>query len=144
MARHPRARFLYDILETHEAGLELRGSEVKSLREGHAQLAEAHARFRGTDLFLLKCHIPEYRNGAYANHEPQRPRRLLMHRHELAKLHTAVTQKGLALVPLLLYFNERGRAKLQLALARGRKLFDKREAIRSREAKRSIQRASRR
>jgi SsrA-binding protein len=144
VARHPRARFLYEILETFEAGLALLGSEVKALREGKAQLPEAFARFRGDELYLLRCHIPEYRHGGYANHEPTRPRKLLLHRHELAKIRARVTQKGLTLVPLSVYFNEKGRAKLELALARGRKLHDKREAIRSREARETIRRASRR
>lgn len=144
VARHPRARHLFEVLETVEAGLVLQGSEVKALREGKAQLQESFARFRGEELFLLKCHIPEYRYGAYANHEPMRPRKLLLHAHELARLHARVTQKGLTLVPLALYFNEKGRAKLELALARGRRLHDKREAIKAREARVEIRRAARR
>ncbi len=144
VARHPRARHLYEIVDTFEAGLVLQGSEVKALREGKAQLQEAYARFRGTDLWLLKCHIPEYRHGSYANHEPTRPRKLLLHRLELARILTRVREKGLTLVPLRLYFTPRGRAKLELALARGRKLHDKRDAIRKREAQRDIRRASRR
>ena len=141
---HPRARFQYEILDTFEAGLVLLGSEVKALREGKAQLPEAYAKFRGEELFLLKCHIPEYRCGAYANHEPTRPRKLLLHAHELAKIRARVAQKGLTLVPLALYFNEQGRAKLEIALARGRKIYDKREALRSREARENVRRASRR
>ncbi|NUN53539.1 MAG: SsrA-binding protein SmpB [Planctomycetaceae bacterium] len=144
VARHPKARFLYEILETFEAGLSLVGSEVKSLREGKAQLQESYAKFKGAELWLLKCHIQEYRNGAYANHEPTRPRKLLLHRHELSRIRAKVTQKGLTLVPLALYFNERGLAKLDFALARGRKLHDKRDAIRRREASVEIRRASRR
>jgi len=144
VARHARARHLYEVLETVEAGLVLQGSEVKALREGKAQLQESFARFRGEELFLLKCHIPEYRHGSAANHEPMRPRKLLLHAHELAKLHERVTQKGLTLVPISLYFNEQGRAKLELALARGRRLHDKREAIKAREARVQIHRASRR
>jgi len=144
VARHPRARFQFEILETFEAGLVLVGSEVKALRDGKAQVQEAYARFRGTELFLLKCHIPEYRHGAYANHETGRPRKLLLHAQELAKIRARVTQKGLTLVPLSLYFNEKGLAKLELALARGRKIYDKREAIRTREARTDIRRASRR
>ena len=144
VARHPKARFLYEILESHEAGLSLLGSEVKALREGRAQLQEAFARFRGDDLWLVKCHIPEYRHGAYANHEPTRPRRLLLHRHELERLRSRVEEKGLTLVPLCLYFNEKGRAKVEIALGRGRKVFDKRQAIRTREARRDMDRAARR
>jgi SsrA-binding protein len=145
VARHPRARFQYDILETLEAGLALKGSEVKALREGKAQLQEAYARFRNGEVWLVKCHIPEYRCGAgHDSHDPVRPRKLLLHRHEMARLHERVTQKRLTLVPLCLYFNEKGRAKLDLALARGRKLHDKRRAIRDREAKAEVRRASRR
>ena len=144
VARHPRAKFLYEIEETFEAGLVLLGTEVKALREGKAQLQEAFGRFRGRELFLVKCHIPEYRSASQANHEPTRPRKLLLHATELAKLHARVSQKGLTLVPLSLYFNEDGRAKLELALARGRKIYDKREAIRTREARVDVRRASRR
>ena len=144
VARHPRARFLYEIVETVEAGIVLLGSEVKALREGKAQLQEAYARVRGGELWLVKCHIPEFRHASAQNHEPLRPRKLLLHRTELARLRARVEQKGLTLVPLCLYFNGKGLAKLDLALARGRKLHDKREAIRSREARTEIRRASRR
>ncbi len=143
VATHPRARFEFEIIETFEAGLVLLGTEVKALREGKAQLQEAYARFKGRELFLVKCHILEYRNGMYPNHEAARPRKLLLHAQELAKIHERVTQKGLTLVPLSLYFNEEGRAKLELALARGRKIYDKREAIRNREARENVRRASR-
>ena len=144
VARHNRAKFLYEVIETFEAGLSLLGTEVKALREGKATLAESYAKFRGRELFLVKCHIPEYRHGGIHGHEPTRARKLLMHAHELARLHERVTQKGLTLVPLSLYFNAKGRAKLELALARGRKLHDKREAIRAREARVDIRRAARR
>ena len=144
VARHPKARFLYEVVETLEAGLVLVGSEVKALRERKAQIAESYAKFRGTELYLLKSHIPEYRCGGYSNHEPARARKLLLHAHELRRLHAEVTQKGLALVPLALYFDGKGRAKLELALARGRKLHDKREAIRAREARADMRGASRR
>jgi SsrA-binding protein len=143
VARHPRARFEYDIIETFEAGIVLRGSEVKALRAGKAQVQEAYAKFRGRELFLVRSHIPEYVHGGSANHEPAQARKLLLHAHELAKIRARVTQKGLTLVPLTLYFNERGRAKLELALARGRKTHDKRDAIRTKEARHQIRRASR-
>jgi len=144
VASHPRARFLFEILETFEAGIVLLGTEVKALRAGKAQLQEAYAKFRGTELWLVKAHFPEYSHGGYMKHEPARSRKLLLHGHELAKINAKVTQKGLTLVPLSLYFNEKGLAKLELALARGRKLYDKREAIRSREARESMRRVSRR
>ena len=144
VASHPRARFHYEIIETFEAGIVLVGSEVKALRAGKAQLQEAYAKFKGTELWLVKAHFPEYSHGGYANHEPARSRKLLLHKTELAKMHAKVSQKGLTLVPLTLYFNEDGLAKLELALARGRKIYDKREAIRSREARENIRRVSRR
>jgi SsrA-binding protein len=144
VARHPRATFLFEILDTYEAGLVLQGTEVKALREGKAQLQESYARFRDGAIWLIKCHIPEYRCGSASNHDPIRPRKLLMHKAELAKLHSRVKEKGLTLVPLALYFNADGRAKLELALARGKKLFDKRETVRKREADREIRRVSRR
>jgi SsrA-binding protein len=144
VARPPRARHLYEILETFEAGLVLKGTEVKALREGKAQIAESYAKFRGNELFLVKSHIPEYRQAADANHEPSRPRKLLLHAHELGKIRARAVQKGLTVVPLLLYFNEKGRAKLEIALARGRALHDKREAMKTREARGEIRRAARR
>ena len=144
VASHPRARFEYEIIETFEAGIVLLGTEVKALRAGKSQLQEAYARFRGTELYLVKAHFPEYAHGGYVKHDPARSRKLLLHAHELAKIAAKVSQKGLTLVPLSLYFNEKGLAKLELALARGRKLYDKREVIRSREAKENMRRASRR
>jgi SsrA-binding protein len=143
VARHARAKFEFEILETLEAGIVLQGSEVKALRDGKAQLQEAYAKFRGTELFLVKLHVPEYRNASWGAPDPGRTRKLLLHRAELARLHAKVSQKGLTLVPLALYFNEDGRAKLELALARGRKIYDKREAIRNREARQVVRRASR-
>jgi SsrA-binding protein len=144
VASHPRARFQYEVLETFEAGIALLGTEVKSLRSGKAQLQEAYAKFRGTELYLVKAHFPEYVSGGYVKQDPARARKLLLHAHELAKISAKVSQKGLTLVPLSLYFNEKGLAKLELALARGRKLYDKREVIRSREARDSMRRVSRR
>jgi len=144
VASHPRARFQYEILETFEAGIALLGTEVKPLRAGKAQLQEAYAKFRGTELYLVKAHFPEYVSGGYVKQDPARSRKLLLHAHELAKINAKVSQKGLTLVPLSLYFNEKGLAKLELALARGRKLYDKREVIRSREAQENMRRVSRR
>ncbi|MHC4923074.1 MAG: SsrA-binding protein SmpB [Planctomycetota bacterium] len=144
VAGNSKARYRFTILETIEAGISLLGTEVKSLRTGNAQLHDAYARFKGSELWLIKCHIPEYSFGTDANHEPMRPRRLLLHKHELKRLKSQVDEKGLTVVPLSLYFNEDGRAKLELALGRGKKLVDKRDTIKSREAKRDIARASRR
>ena len=144
VASHPRARFQYEILETFEAGIALLGTEVKSLRSGKAQLQEAYAKFRGTELYLVKAHFPEYVHGGYVKQDPARSRKLLLHAHELAKINAKVSQKGLTLVPLSLYFNEKGLAKVELALARGRKIYDKRAVVRTKEAREQIRRASRR
>ena len=130
--RNKRAFFEYHILEKYEAGIALRGTEVKSIREGNVNLAESFARVMEGELFLVNCHIPEYRAGGWTNHDPRRPRKLLIHRRELDRLVGKIELKGLTLVPLRLYFNERGRAKLELALGRGKKLHDKRETLKKR------------
>ena len=140
IAQNRRARFEYEILDELECGLELAGTEVKSLRAGHGSLGEAFAHFRGDELFLLGAHIPVYAHGNVHNHEPTRPRKLLAHRRELDKWSKAVREKGVTIVPLELYF-QGSRIKLRVALARGKKLYDKRAATREREDKRSMERA---
>lgn len=139
-----KARYNYDPLETLEAGIALTGSEVKSLRAGRASLDEAYAFIRNGELFLLDCHISPYPNAGYAQHDPVRPRKLLVHRRELKRLLTKVTQKGLTLVPLSLHFSERGLVKVDVALARGKTHEDKRETIRRREQQREMDRELRR
>jgi SsrA-binding protein len=138
-----RARRQYEIIERIEAGISLEGPEVKSLREGNASLAEAYARFRDGELWLLGFHIDEYHDKGYARHEPTRPRKLLLRKRELEKLQQTVQRKGLTLVPLRLYWNERQLAKVELGLGRGRKLHDKRQVAKERDAKRDMQRAQR-
>jgi SsrA-binding protein len=140
MLNNRRARFDYEILETFEAGLVLRGSEIKSLRHGGGSIAEAYARVRGGELFLEGSTIPTIQEASYNNHEPDRARKLLLHRRQIDELRKAVERQGLTIVPLKLYFKE-GRAKLEIALARGRKRHDKRRAIAEREAKRDMDRA---
>lgn len=140
VARNRRAFRDYLVEERFEAGIALLGPEVKSLREGRGSLAEGYAGFRGGELFLLDMHIPEYKHKGYAPHEPLRPRKLLLHRRELRKLENAVTRRGFTLVPLQLYFL-RGRAKVELGLAKGRKRHDKREAAKREEAKREARAA---
>ena len=140
VARNRRAFHDYEVLERFEAGVVLVGPEVKSLRDGKGSLAEAYAAFTRGELFLVDMHIPEYPHKGYAPHEPRRPRKLLLHRRELSKLEVSVTRKGLTLVPLQLYF-VRGRAKVEIALARGRKHHDKREALRQKEARREVRSA---
>jgi len=136
-----RARHEYHILETFEAGMILTGPEVKSVRAGQANLAEAHCIIRGGRVLLIGCHISPYKPAAMQNpKEPARSRELLLHKKEIRYLTGKLRERGLTLVPLRLYFNERGFAKLQLGLCRGKKLHDKRQAIREREVRRDIQR----
>jgi SsrA-binding protein len=142
IVRNRRARFDYELLDTLEAGIELRGPEVKSLRAGLANLADAYAAPRGREIFLFHLHISPYPQAGRENPDPRRERRLLLHRREIAKLEGQLGDPGTTLVPLSLYWKE-GRCKVELALARGRKRGDKRAAIREREGKREVQRALR-
>ncbi|HXE17160.1 MAG TPA: SsrA-binding protein SmpB [Stellaceae bacterium] len=132
VAQNRRARHDYLIEDTYEAGIALTGSEVKVLREGKASIAEAFAGERDGDIFLFNANIPEY-PAARFNHEPKRARRLLLHKREINKLLGAVTRDGMTLIPLAIYFNPRGRAKLQLGLAKGKRKSDKREAEKARD-----------
>ncbi|MFY9884426.1 MAG: SsrA-binding protein SmpB [Candidatus Cybelea sp.] len=132
-----RARYEYEVLESLEAGLALTGTEVKSIRAGGASLAEAYARFREGEAWLLGMHIPPYRQGSFSNAEPTRPRKLLLHKEEIRRLQSRVGEKGLTVVPLRLYFT-RGIAKIQLGLVRGKKLWDKRAAVAKRDVEREI------
>jgi SsrA-binding protein len=129
VAQNRAASYNYHLLEHYEAGLVLRGTEVKTLREGKATLRDAYAEVRGGEFWLVNCHIPEYLPGGPYNHDPLRPRKLLLNRREMNKLGGQITQKGLTLIPLRLYFRD-GRAKCELALARGKKLYDRRQAER--------------
>ncbi|MEE8105098.1 MAG: SsrA-binding protein SmpB [Planctomycetota bacterium] len=140
MARNRRARYDYEILEVVEAGLSLLGPEVKSIRSGKASIAEAFAHFDGTELFLKGMHIPEYSHTGYTEHEPRRSRKMLLHKKELTKLAAAVARDGLTLIPLELYF-KKGRAKIELALVRGRKRRDKRQALKEKAAKQEMRRS---
>ncbi len=142
VAANRRARHEYHIDETHEAGLVLTGTEVKSLRAGRASLQEAFARVEEGEVWLYHMHIPPYEPGSIFNHDPLRRRKLLLHRREVDRLYGRVQQKGYTLIPLRLYFR-RGVAKVELALARGKRQYDKREAIAEREARRRIERAVR-
>ncbi|CEP66904.1 Small protein B [Moorella glycerini] len=138
-----RARHDYFILETYEAGIALTGTEVKSLRNGKANIKDSYARLENGELILHDMHISPYEQGNRFNHEPRRPRRLLMHRYEIQRLYGKIREKGLTLIPLKVYFNERGRAKVELALAKGKRLYDKREDIAARDAQREIAKAFR-
>ena len=143
IATNRRARHEYFILEAFEAGLVLTGTEVKSLRDGRASLAEAYARVEGGEAILVGAHVPEYSHGNRTNHEPTRTRKLLLHRREIERLQEGLEQKGLTIVPLKLYWKN-GRAKIEIALARGKKLHDRREDTAKREAQREMERAARR
>jgi SsrA-binding protein len=141
IATNRQARRNYEVLETVEAGLVLRGSEVKSLRLGHVQLGDAYARIEGGEAWLQSLHIAVYENSqAHSGHEPDRRRKLLLHRDEIERLRSKVDEQRLSLVPLSIYFKE-GRAKVDLALARGRKTYDKRQVIAQRDADRDAARA---
>ena len=132
IADNRKARFNYFIDETLEAGVALTGTEVKSLRQGKATIGESYADSRGGEIWLINANIPEYQQANRFNHAPKRPRKLLLHRRQIEKLIGAVEREGMTLVPLKLYFNEKGRAKIELALARGKKLYDKRETDKKR------------
>jgi SsrA-binding protein len=136
VAENRKARFNYEIGEVFEAGIALSGTEVKSLRGGKATIAESYADARGGEIWLINANIPEYLQANRYNHLPKRPRKLLLHRRQINRLAGAVEREGMTLVPLKLYFNDKGRAKIEIALARGKKLHDKRET----EKKRSWQR----
>jgi SsrA-binding protein len=142
--RNKKARFNFEVLEKVEAGISLTGSEVKSLRDGRASLEEAYAVVRAGEVFLRDCNISPYPQAGYAQHKPTRERKLLLHRREIRKLFNKVTQKGLTLVPLKMYFTDRGLVKVLIGLARGKKLHDKRQDIKRRDDQRAIERALRR
>jgi SsrA-binding protein len=131
-AANRRARFNYEIGQTYEAGIALTGTEVKSLREGRSNIADAYAGERGGELWLYNAYIPEYLQANRFQHQTRRPRKLLLHKREIGRLIGAVDREGMTLVPLKIYFNDQGRAKVELAVARGKKLHDKRETEKKR------------
>jgi len=136
IADNRKARFNYEIGEVVEAGIALTGTEVKSLRQGRANIAESYADAKGGEIWLVNANIPEYLQASRFNHAPKRPRKLLLHRRQINKLAAAVDREGMTIVPLKLFFNDKGRAKIEIALGRGKKLHDKRES----EKKRSWER----
>ena len=137
VARNKKAFHNYEIRDRYQAGLVLLGTEIKAIRDHQVSLADSYARIRNGEVWLENCHIGPYRHGNLANHEPLRPRKLLLHRREINRLTGAVAHKGLTLVPLELYF-EKGRAKVELGVARGKRLYDKREAARRRAVDRDM------
>jgi SsrA-binding protein len=139
VARNRKARHEYFVLETLEAGLVLRGSEIKSIRAGQISLAEAYVRVDGREAWLVDAHIAPYDQASYQNHDPRRERKLLLHRPEIRGLWEAVRQKGVTLIPLQVYLKD-GRAKIEIAVAKGKKLYDKRQELARRDAEREIER----
>jgi SsrA-binding protein len=139
VATNRKARHEYFILETYEAGMSLQGSEIKSIRAGQISLAESYVRIDGREAWLIDAHIAPYEQASIQNHEPRRPRRLLLHSSEIRKLWNMVRQKGLTVVPLQVYLKD-GRAKLEIAAAKGKQLHDKRATLAERDAKREIER----
>lgn len=131
-ADNRKARYNYEIIETLEAGIALQGTEIKSLRGGRATIGESYAGPMGTELFLFNAHIPEYLEANRFNHNVKRPRKLLLHRRQINKLMGAIQRDGFTVIPLKVYFNEKGRAKVEIALARGKKLHDKRDTLKKR------------
>jgi SsrA-binding protein len=140
IAQNKKARHDYHLEDVMEAGLVLQGTEVKSLRAGRASLVDSYAHVKNGEVWLENAHIPEYDQGSWTNHEPRRPRKLLLHKGEIAKLVGKTKESGLTLVPLSLYFKD-GKAKVEIALARGKRSYDKRQTLAARDAAREIERA---
>ena len=142
IARNKRAGYRFEILEKVQAGLVLRGSEVKSIRQGRVALSDAFARFRSGELYLVNCHIATYDDASYNNHDPLRSRKLLLTKREIGKIRAKIDQRGLTIVPLSLYFT-RGLAKVELGVCRGKATHDRRESLKKREAEREMRRSYR-
>ena len=138
--RNKRANYEYFIIDTYTAGLVLTGTEIKSIRDGKVNLADAYCTFRGHELFVNEMHISEYRCGSYLNHPAKRDRKLLLTKRELHKLQNKVKEKGYTIIPVMLFVNPKGLAKLNIALAKGKKFYDKRESIKERDTKRELDR----
>ena len=133
VAENRKARFNYEILDTYEAGIVLTGTEVKSLREGKANIAESYASDEGNEIWLINSHLPEYLQANRFNHEPRRRRKLLLSKREINRMRVGINREGMTLVPLKIYFNDKGRAKIELGLGKGKQAHDKREAAKERD-----------
>jgi SsrA-binding protein len=140
--RNKKAAYEYYLVEEYSAGIMLTGTEIKSIRLGKANIAEAYCAFQGEELFIKNMNISEYDYGTYNNHEPRRDRKLLLKSRELSKLKIKLNERGFTLIPVLLFINDKGLAKLNIALARGKKLYDKRETIKSKDVQRDLDRAN--
>ena len=139
--RNKRASFEYYLLQEYTAGIQLTGTEIKSVRDGKASIADAYCTFRGTELFVINMHIAEYTMGTIYNHEPKRDRKLLLTKRELRKLLVKVKEKGLTIIPTQFFINEKGLAKLTIALAKGKHSYDKRDSLKQKDIKREIERS---
>ena len=139
--KNKRASHEYLLLQDFTAGIQLSGTEIKSIREGKASIVDAYCTFRGNELFVINMHIAEYVYGTYNNHEPKRDRKLLLTKRELHKLQTKVKEKGFTIIPTLLFINEKGLAKLTISIARGKHYYDKRETLKQKDVKREIERS---
>ncbi len=138
--KNKKAFYEYFIEERYVAGIQLQGTEIKSIRTGKVSLAESYCTFRGEELFVVNMHIAEYQFGTYNNHDPKRDRKLLLTKRELKKISTKINERGFTLIPTYLFINEKGLAKLEIAIAKGKKLYDKRETIKQKDTKRDLER----
>ena len=138
--KNRKAKFNYEFLDKYTAGIKLAGTEIKAIREGKANIAESFCEFNNHELFVINMHVEEYSHATHFNHNPKSERKLLMQKRELRKLEKEVTNSGLTIIPLRLFINDRGLAKLQIVLAKGKKLYDKRDTIKDRESKRRLDR----
>ena len=138
--RNKKAAFEYNFIQTYTAGIMLTGTEVKSIREGKANFVDSFCVIMNNELFLKNMHISEYKEGSYNNHEPKRVRKLLLNKEELKKVQGKLKEKGTTIIPVRLFFNDRGIAKLEIAIARGKKLYDKRESLKEKDLKRQMSR----
>ena len=139
--KNKRASFEYFLIERIVAGIQLTGTEIKSIREGKANLSDAYCSFKGLELYVKSMHIAEYTMGTYNNHEPKRDRKLLLNKRELKKMSTKVKEKGFTIIPVSLFINNRGLAKLEIALAKGKHTYDKRESLKQKDSKREMERS---
>jgi SsrA-binding protein len=140
--KNRKAGYEYFLVEKYVAGIQLMGTEIKSIREGKASLTEAYCQFKGEELFVTNMHITEYQYGTHYNHDPKRDRKLLLNKKELKKLAIKTKERGFTIIPTLLFINEKGLAKLEIAVAKGKKLYDKRESLKTKDTRREMDRAN--